>query len=575
MGGDKYMIIQFYGMAFILSVLFFMVLVMIGQRQKITNYLLLFMAIMIGNLGHYVICTAASLADGIRGNNLVYLGGVLIPLFLLVSIANLCRKPVHKLLLLFLSLFACIIIYYAFQVGVRTDFYSSVRLVSVDGVSFLQKEYGKMHNLYLIYVLLCMALGIGILVVAFSQKKKLSYKIILWLFAAQVLSVGVYAGERMLHSRIEWTTLMYLLDEILILALIRRIGMYEVSDNIASALEAHSTYGYLVFDNRHRYLGCNEKGKEYLPEVENLWMDRQIGKEEDFLYENIEKKLEKAEEKDAQEYYIVRNGREFRCSVRPLLHGAGKKQIGFMVEIEDDTQRRKYVRLLHDYNMELEKAVEEKTQHISDMQDKMLLGMADIIESRDSSTGGHVKRTSEVIRIFTRELEKSKESSVFPKNFLAYVTKAAPMHDLGKVAVDDRILRKPGKFTQEEFEEMKNHAGKGGEIVSRVLQGVEDEDFIRIAENIAHYHHEKWNGEGYPEHLFGTDIPLEARIMALADVFDALVSKRCYKDSMNYDNAFQIIEESLGSHFDPELGKKFLGCREQLITYYETNEPEG
>lgn len=143
------------------------------------------------------------------------------------------------------------------------------------------------------------------------------------------------------------------------------------------------------------------------------------------------------------------------------------------------------------------------------------------------------------------------------------------MHDLGKITVDDRILRKPGKFTQEEFEEMKNHAGRGREIVARVLCGVEDEKFIQIAENMAHYHHEKWDGSGYPDHLSGIGIPLEARIMALADVFDALVSKRCYKESMDYDTAFRIIEESLGSHFDSELGKMFIGCREQLTAYYD------
>ena len=113
--------------------------------------------------------------------------------------------------------------------------------------------------------------------------------------------------------------------------------------------------------------------------------------------------------------------------------------------------------------------MEEKTAHISSMQDKMLLGMADMIESRDSSTGGHVKRTSEVIRIFTKELEHVEAAYGFTKEFLTYVTKAAPMHDLGKMAVDDRILRKPGKFTPNEFEEMKDHAGKGGEIVAKVL----------------------------------------------------------------------------------------------------------
>ena len=115
---------------------------------------------------------------------------------------------------------------------------------------------------------------------------------------------------------------------------------------------------------------------------------------------------------------------------------------------------------------------------------------------------------------------------------------------------------------------MKVHAAKGAEIVASLLEDVEDEEFARIAENVAHYHHEKWNGQGYPEQLKGEEIPLEARIMALADVFDALVSKRCYKEQMSFDEAFAIIEESLGSHFDPELGKIFMQCRSRLEAYY-------
>lgn len=563
------MIVQLYGAAFGISVIFFIILVMIGQKQKITNYLLLFAAIMISNFGYYSISTADSLGSAVRGNSLVYLGGVLIPILLFVSIANLCRKPVNNLLLLFLTVFAAVIIFYAFQVGVRTDFYSSVELVSRNGVSFLSKTYGPMHKLYPVFVVTCMALGLWVLAVSFSQQKKISYKVIVSLFAAQIISVGTYAGERVLHSEIEWMTFVYLMDELLILALIRRIGMYEVSDNIANSLEEHSTYGYLVFDNRYRYVGCNERVKEYLPEIANLRLDAQIGTEEKFLYEQIGDRLKEAEQEGGQQYYIVKDNRELRCQIKVLCHGARKRKIGLMAEIEDDTQRRRYVRLLHDYNSELEKAVEEKTERISNMQNKMLLGMADMIENRDSSTGGHVKRTSEVVRIFTKELEKLDEGYGFSREFLSYVAKAAPMHDLGKITVDDRILRKPGRFTADEFEEMKNHAGKGGEIVAQVLQGVEDETFIQIAENIAHFHHEKWNGEGYPDHLSGISIPPEARIMALADVFDALVSKRCYKESMNYDRAFQIIEESLGSHFDPELGRLFLRCRPYLVSYYE------
>ena len=143
------------------------------------------------------------------------------------------------------------------------------------------------------------------------------------------------------------------------------------------------------------------------------------------------------------------------------------------------------------------------------------------------------------------------------------------MHDLGKIAIDDAVLRKPGKYTDEEFSQMKKHAEEGAKIVENILQGVEDDSFVQIAKNIAHYHHEKWNGKGYPLGLAGENIPIEARIMALADVFDALVSKRCYKEAFSYDKAFCIIEESLGEHFDPELGRIFVECRPELEALYD------
>ena len=142
------------------------------------------------------------------------------------------------------------------------------------------------------------------------------------------------------------------------------------------------------------------------------------------------------------------------------------------------------------------------------------------------------------------------------------------MHDLGKIAVLDAILRKPGRFTAEEYDMMKAHAAEGARIVENVLSEVDDAGFKQIAINVAHYHHEKWDGSGYPEKLAGEAIPLEARIMALADVFDALVSKRCYKEAYSYDTAFSIIESSIGTHFDPQLGRIFLKCRHELEALY-------
>ncbi|MCQ2585719.1 MAG: HD domain-containing protein [Treponema sp.] len=215
-------------------------------------------------------------------------------------------------------------------------------------------------------------------------------------------------------------------------------------------------------------------------------------------------------------------------------------------------------------------SLEEKNKKILAIQESVIRGMAVMVESRDNSTGGHINRTSDCVKVFVEKLKKEPEYKNLSIEFCNAVIKAAPMHDLGKIAVDDAVLRKPGKFTDEEYEKMKAHSKEGARIVESVLSQVDDKEFKQIAINVAHYHHEKWNGTGYPEKISENDIPLEARIMALADVFDALVSKRCYKESFTYDKAFSIIEESLGSHFDPDLGKIFISCRPELQKLYES-----
>lgn len=218
---------------------------------------------------------------------------------------------------------------------------------------------------------------------------------------------------------------------------------------------------------------------------------------------------------------------------------------------------------------DMSSVLDEKNKKIHAMQNSIIKGMAVMVESRDNSTGGHISRTSDCVKVFLDKLVQTEQGKSLSPSFCKAVIKAAPMHDLGKIAVDDAILRKPGKFTDEEYEVMKTHSAEGARIVSSVLAQVDDEEFKQIAINVAHYHHEKWDGNGYPEKIMGEEIPYEARIMALADVFDALVSKRCYKDSFNYDKAFQIIEESLGTHFDPQLGRAFIECRAELEQLYD------
>ena len=208
----------------------------------------------------------------------------------------------------------------------------------------------------------------------------------------------------------------------------------------------------------------------------------------------------------------------------------------------------------------------ENQKKISDMQDHIISGFTNLIENRDMETGEHIARTSEYVK---KLAEDARDDGVYADElddrFIMLLHTLAPMHDVGKILISDTILKKPGKLTPEEFEEMKKHAALGGDVVREVLSGITDEEYISFASDVAKYHHEKWDGTGYPEGKKSEDIPLSARIMAIADVFDALVSVRCYKKAMSPEDAFNIIREESGSHFDPALAKVFLDHKDDFL----------
>lgn len=203
-------------------------------------------------------------------------------------------------------------------------------------------------------------------------------------------------------------------------------------------------------------------------------------------------------------------------------------------------------------------------QKMNLMQEQIIARLANIIESRDTETGEHVARTSAYVKTLA---EDAKIAGIYPEQindaFINLLFTLAPMHDVGKILVPDTILRKPGKLTKEEFDIIKKHASDGGKVVKEVLNGITSEDYISFATDIATCHHERWDGKGYPKGLKEYEIPLSARIMAIADVFDALVSKRCYKEAMPLDEAFKTIKEESGTHFDPKLVDVFLLNKEK------------
>ena len=229
--------------------------------------------------------------------------------------------------------------------------------------------------------------------------------------------------------------------------------------------------------------------------------------------------------------------------------------------------------VLQDYSDNLEELVREKTEEIFDLQSAILATVADLVEFRDKYTGGHINRTQRYLKTLVEEMLRSgvhtDEISSWDMDF--YLA-AAQLHDVGKIAISDMILNKPGKLTFEEFTIMKTHVTEGIEVIERVMSETKEHDFLNHALLFAGTHHEKWDGGGYPVGLRGENIPIEGRIMAIADVYDALISRRPYKEAFSHKDACEIIEDGAGSHFDPDLVRIFVNVKDK---FYEIARESG
>lgn len=202
----------------------------------------------------------------------------------------------------------------------------------------------------------------------------------------------------------------------------------------------------------------------------------------------------------------------------------------------------------------------------NNMQSHIITTMADIIENRDESTGGHIRRTAKYVEILSKELQKQgKYSDILTNQYVSDMVMAAPLHDIGKIHISDTVLNKPGKLTDEEFSMMKTHTTAGKELLEKAKGDLGDIRYLNIAIEMATYHHERIDGKGYPYGTAGGDIPLCAKILAVADVFDALTSKRVYKDAMPFGKACSIIREERGTHFDEDVVDAFTVSSEKIL----------
>jgi putative two-component system response regulator len=223
---------------------------------------------------------------------------------------------------------------------------------------------------------------------------------------------------------------------------------------------------------------------------------------------------------------------------------------------------------LKDKNAYLESEVIRRTREVQAIQDVTILTMASLAETRDNETGNHIRRTQHYVKALAIKLrDHPRFAGYFTDHVIDLLFKSAPLHDIGKVGIPDKILLKPGKLTPQEFEIMKTHTALGRDAIEQAERQLGTPvEFLKLAKEIAYSHQEKWDGSGYPEGLAGEAIPVSARLMAVADVYDALISRRVYKPAFTHERAVELIAEGRGKHFDPDVADAFMEIREEFRT---------
>ena len=562
--------------AFFLSLFLTTIYVYKWHKHFEVNISLIFTIIPIANLGYLMEMTAKTKEGFIYGTKIEYIGGCFLILFINLCVFRLCGINIRRWIRTVFFVLTMILFLSVLSIGYYPIFYKGLSFEKVGNETVVIKDYAIMHNVFYGVLILVIALGIGAIIYTYVAEKPVSKTMLFLLAVPELLSIAGFLGNKMFFKSNYILPYLYVVAQLVYLLIIKRMALYDIIDTVIESMAETGQTAFISIDMKHRYLGSNETAKNIIPELRSMGIDKKID-DNKYFKRNISHWLKHFEEDNSvnTNLYIKRNIKNldevtfYKVEVDYLYYGSKKK--GYQIILRDDTKNQEYINLLDNYNTQLEEEVSKKTEKIVEMHNNLILSMAVVVESRDNSTGGHVRRTSDVVKMLIEEIKKNDRFGLTDE-FCKDLIKAAPMHDLGKIAVDDAVLKKPGRFTDEEFEKMKTHAAEGAKIVHEILKDTDDESFKIVAENVAHYHHERMDGSGYPEGLKGEEIPIEARIMAVADVYDALVSKRVYKESMSFEQANKIMMESMGSHFDKNLEEYYVNARPKLEEYYSNQE---
>lgn len=539
----------------------------INSKNAVSMLFSVFLIVII-NFGYFSLSISSSEGEALLAYRIMALESTFLPVFLLFSIAQICHiylKISHKLVCIFLSLLFLLL---KWSAGIVQFYFDQIYFVNCKFGSYLTFTYLDGHYISFIYALVYFVSFFNIINYGLKNKETvphiyLNYCIVGFGSLVVGKSISFISG-----SHYSLLPIAYMICEICLLFMQRTSIQYHATEISVLMNKQQKNYGFVTIDMHEKFLDANERAIHFLPMLAGNVIGKPIQDSSPEITNIFLKGLKEFQKTHDEGSKVYRYGTmAYRYSISYFYLYHKKRPSGYLFRIEDDTRQQDFIKDMTLYNNRLNAEVERQTKQILEIQEKVVLGLANIVETRDITTGGHIKRTSDVMRILMQIAENHKLIDV-SHEFMRDIVRAAPMHDLGKIIIDSSILCKPGKLTDEEFAIMRSHSAKSGEIVDSILNGVEEQHFVTIAHNVARHHHERWDGRGYPDHLKEEQIPIEARIMAIADVYDALMSKRSYKEAMSFEEVNQIMLSGMGTQFDPSLEILYNLSRPKLEEYY-------
>ncbi len=567
-------VIVFYTIALGVNFLIFFNFICRKEYQSELNFFIS-LALLLRSYGQLRVAGAETLEVALFADKVFYFGSAFLPTFLFLAVARLGKIKLPKIIEGIAMLYSTIIMLLALTIGKSKIYYSEVYLVHhSSGYVTIGKEYGPLHFLYTL-MMICYAVGFAwLLFKAFKNKNSISRRVITTASYMAIIVIVFYAVGRFVETEISLTSVVYLIATIVCIRVMADAEIHDLNGCILEAMNGNEDEGVVVFDANEKFINSNEKAREIYPEIKDLLIGKPVPQNFGPFYKQIASRVKelKYDMYNPEDNEIIQVGdRKYEVNLNEVNLRSGDEAIGTFVEIEDVTIRENIAEVEARYSKELEEDVEKKSQEIKEMQRRLVLGLATLVESRDSSTGEHIVRTERGIKIFADQLKESDKMKLDPL-FLTFVCEAMPMHDLGKIAIDDDVLKAEGNYTPEQEKIIRTHTEEGAKIVRKILAGInitpEENRFTEVAVNIANYHHERWDGSGYPAGLRGKEIPMEARIASFIDAVDSFIDENPSKENVTFDQAFDSVVNGIGTKFDPDLGAEFVKCRQKLKEIY-------